>query len=152
MAVTTSRAFGQAVSEPDHKVVVEVGAVAQRATAGGPFSWGGGLAAELAPFEHGLEFELGAAALGGGGEHEVSADLLVMKSWQLSQTVEFMVGAGPEVSWHSGGTSVAAEVVAHLMLWPWHNIGLFAEPGLSIQPVRNGERSLALAAGLLIGL
>jgi hypothetical protein len=147
-ALTATRALGQA----DHRLVVELGPSVQRAVSGGPTSVGGSLAAEVTPVERGPEFELGLSALGGAGEHEFSVDVLAMKSWELSRTLELMVGLGPEVSWHSHTTSLAAEVVGHLMYWPRLNLGLFVEPGFSIEPVRNGERSLGLAAGLIVGV
>ncbi len=151
LSVTASAARAQAPQDRDHKLVLEAGPVAQHDISSGTKIWGGSIAAEVTPFEGGLEFELGFAALGGSGEHETSVDLLVMKPWQLSPRAELMVGLGPEFAWHAGGSAVSAEVVGHLMYWPRRNLGLFVEPGVSIQLARNGERSLGLAAGILIG-
>jgi hypothetical protein len=61
-----------------------------------------------------------------------------------------MVGLGPELAWHPGGSSLSAQAVVHVMYWPLARIGLFAEPCVCIQPTRNGERSVGFSAGLLV--
>lgn len=151
-AAIVGPALAQGRDAPEHRVVLELGAVAQRPLTGGPTSWGGSVAAELSPAGRGWEVEVGFAALGRAGDHESSLDVLVMKPWQAARTVELMVGMGPEVSWHDRGVSLSAEVVAHVMWWLRRHVGLFVEPGVSIQPSRHGERSVGVAAGVLLGL
>lgn len=153
VAALPHRACCQAAPAADHHVVLEAGAAGQRPVSGGPSSWGASVAAELTPHEGGLEYEVGFTAVGAGrGEHESSVDLLLMKSWPVARAVEFMVGLGPELAWHGGATALSVEAVAHVMYWPWRTVGLFAEPGLSIQPVRDGERSIGLTVGALLAL
>ncbi len=146
------RAKAQDAKETDHRVVLEAGAAGQRDVRGGPASWGGSLAAELTPVEGGLEYEVGLTAVSGSGDHEVSVDLLGMKSWDLARKVELMVGLGPEVAWHGGATALNAEGIVHLMWWPRPKVGLFVEPGFSYGLGRDGERSLGITAGLLLAL
>ena len=91
----------------------------------------------------------------GSGQTEFAVDLLFKKPWRLSATSRFMAGVGPELSFHSGaGTrgSVATEIVADWMFWPTKNIGWYLEPAYSFTAISRGERSLGIAAGLIIGV
>jgi hypothetical protein len=152
-----SAARGQAppTQGDDHRAVIEVGLAGERGVTGSSSSAGATVALEFTPIENWLELESGITALRGAGHNEFAVDLLFKKPWRLSATSEFMAGVGPEISYHSGpgaGTSVATEVVADWMFWPKKNVGWYLEPGYSFTAVSRGERNVAIAAGLIIGL
>jgi hypothetical protein len=89
---------------------------------------------EVAPVKNWLELEFGTTGLFRRHSTEWGTDLLFKKPWDLSPKVEFMLGLGPE--WvHSKQysvttNSVAAEVVADFMFWPWkkHRFGTSNQP------------------------
>ncbi len=153
-AVMATAASGRAQAAPDPgpRMVLEAGVAGQRAVSGGLPSWGGSLAAEITPAAGWPEFEVGVAAVGGPGEHEVSADIVGMKSWDLSPTLEFMLGVGPEAAWHAGTAALNVEAIVHVMYWPRSRVGLFVEPAFSYGLGRGGERSIGITAGALFRL
>jgi hypothetical protein len=151
-----TRAFGQS-READRVAVFELGPAADVGLAGEPANFGGTVAVEVTPIERWLELEAGVTALGTNGRKEVSADLLFKKPFQFSPSVEFMAGAGPELSWQLSGArhkrSVAGELVLDFMFWPTRRLGWYFEPGLSLSSLRaSGDRSIGIAGGLLIGV
>jgi hypothetical protein len=118
---------------------------------------GGTLAAEVTPIERWLELEAGVTALGSNSRREVSTDLLFKKPFQFSPTVEFMAGAGPDLSWNLTGSqrtpSLAAELALDFMFWPTRNLGWYVEPSCDLAGLgRESDRSLGLTAGLIVGL
>jgi hypothetical protein len=88
--------------------------------------------------------QLGITGLATSGRGEVSTDLLFKKPFRLSPTLEFMIGAGPEVtqtlSGPDKGTATSAELVLDFMFWPSGNVGWYVEPTWSINP-RTGQNS-----------
>jgi hypothetical protein len=108
----------------------------------------------MTPIENWLELEFGITAVGKTGEHELSADLLFKKPFQLSRTAEFMFGAGPEMvrrSTASGRhTALGAEVVADFMFWPSARLGWYVEPGYERTFGKNGESGVGVTGGILI--
>jgi hypothetical protein len=115
------------------------------------------VAAEVTPIERWLELEAGVTAFGTNGRREVSADFLFKKPFPLLPAVEFMAGAGPELSWKLSGAgharSLAAELALDFMFWPRKNIGWYVEPSYSFSGFgARSDRSLGVTAGLLIGL
>jgi hypothetical protein len=142
-------------SDDDHRAVIEIGAAGERGVSGSSASGGGTLAVEFTPIENWLEMETGLTGLRSSGRNEFAADLLFKKPWRLSATSEFMAGVGPELSHRFGAgasTSLATEIVADWMFWPSKNIGWYLEPSYSVTAWSGGERSVGIAAGLLIGL
>jgi hypothetical protein len=80
-------------------------------------------------------------------------DLLFKKPFTLSDTVEFMVGVGPEWTYTSGGVGkVSTEVALDFMFWPWpdRKFGWFVEPSCSYSVSSGHEQSLGVSVGLLI--
>jgi hypothetical protein len=91
--------------------------------------------------------------LSGGGHTEWDTDLLFKKPFTLSDTVEFMVGVGPERTYTSGGMGkIGAEVALDFMFWPWpdRKFGWFVEPSYSYSLSGGHEQSLGVSVGLLI--
>jgi hypothetical protein len=146
----------QTASGADHTVVIEIGSAGQWPLQGERPSYGGTLAAETTPIEHWLEVEAGATLLGMNHRREIAADFIVKKPFEISSTVELMAGVGPELSWTltrgSPARSVATECALDLMIWPTKNVGWYLEPTYDLTSFRASGRSLALAAGLIVGL
>jgi hypothetical protein len=150
------RLIGQ-IEDADHVAVFEIGGAADWRLTGGPAGFGGTLAVEVTPIERWLELEAGITGLAANGRREMSTDLVFKKPFQLSPTVEFMTGIGPEVSWDLAKPqrprSLAAEFVLDFMFWPTRNVGWYAEPSYSFTGLHaTSDRSLGLTAGLIIGL
>lgn len=148
--------FGQR-EEADHVAVFEIGGAGDWGLTGGPASLGATLAIEVTPIERWLELEAGVTGLGANGRKRVSTDFLFKKPFQLSPSVEFMAGAGPDLSWNLTGRqparALAAEFVLDFMFWPTQNIGWYVEPSCDFTGFRAAsDRSLGLTAGLIIGL
>ena len=146
----------QTESKADHAVVIEIGGAGEWPLEGERPSYGGTLAAETTPIEHWLEVEAGATVLGTSHRREIAADFIVKKPFEISSTVELMAGVGPELSWTltrgSPARSLATECALDLMIWPTKNVGWYLEPTYDLTSFRASGRSLALAAGLIIGL
>ena len=74
------------------------------------------------------------------------------KPFTLSETTEFMIGLGPTWNKATGeGWKAGTTFMADFMFWssPEQKYGWFIEPAYS---VNNGERSLGVSVGLLIGI
>jgi len=140
--------------DADHALVLEIGTAGEWPLDGSRPNFGGTIAAEITPIENWLELEFGLTMLGTAGHTEVSGDILFKKPFQLSPTVEFMIGAGPSLSrtlnGPERGTAVSAEFALDFMFWPTKNLGWYIEPTWSINP-RNGQQSAAISIGILIG-
>jgi hypothetical protein len=152
-------AFAQSNDEEQEPVaVIEVGGVPNRSLTDSESSIGPTVAVEITPVKNWLEFETGIASLFGHHSREWSADFLLKKPWDLTKTVEFMVGIGPEwVHTRRNGVytnSVAGEVVVDFMFWTnaRHKIGWYFEPSYDYSFRAGHERSIGAAIGLLIGI
>ena len=83
-------------------------------------------------------------------------DFLFKKPFDLSDTVEFMFGVGPEwehvVTRGSTTDTVAAEAALDFMFWPWadRKFGLYLEPSYDYGFAHGHEQSVTIAGGLLI--
>ena len=79
-------------------------------------------------------------------------DLLFKKPFTLSNTVEFMIGAGPEWTYTDRGSKVAAEFALDFMFWPWpdRKLGWFLEPTYGYSFSKGHEQAAAVSVGLLI--
>jgi hypothetical protein len=67
-----------------------------------------------------LEIETGISTLFSPGQTEWQADLLFKKPFTIDEHVEFMIGAGPQLSYATtgGGTKIASEFAIQWMIWP----------------------------------
>jgi hypothetical protein len=83
-------------------------------------------------------------------------DLLFKKLFDLSDTVEFMFGVGPQwahiLAQGKSGDTVAGEVVLDFTFWPWagRKIGFYLESGYDYSFAAGHEQSMAITGGLLI--
>jgi hypothetical protein len=87
-------AFGQA-EDKEPSAVAEVGGAGEWGLKGGS-NFGPTTAVEVTPIENWLELESGVTTLFRHGQSEWDTDFLFKKPYTLSDTVEFMFGAGPE--------------------------------------------------------
>ncbi|HUC78083.1 MAG TPA: hypothetical protein VMS04_22475 [Vicinamibacterales bacterium] len=140
--------------ERDHSIVFEIGAAGDWSRMEG-FHPGATFAFEVTPIEHWLELEVGVSAIRADGSTEVPVDVLLKKPWQLGRSLEFMIGAGPEIIHATGPNSRTfwgIEAVADLMFWPSRNLGWYVEPGYEATfPDGMTKGGMAIAVGLLIG-
>jgi hypothetical protein len=85
------------------------------AASGGPT-----VAVEFTPIKDWLEIEIGTGRLFGSGTTDWSTDILFKKPFELSNTAELMVSAGPAFDSTFGGTTkIGVEFTLDFMFWPW---------------------------------
>lgn len=151
LVVSPGHAFAQAHADNDHgAAVLEIGAAAEWGLGDGKSSFGPNLAVEVTPIEHWLEIEAGLTPLLSKGSAELDADIVFKKPFQLSKTVEFMIGIGPE--WVTPKNSFGAVAVLDFMFWPTRQYGWFVEPSYSYAFDGGHDKNLAVSVGLLIAL
>ena len=135
--------------DDDHAAVLELGGAGEWALQDGKTSLGPSVAVEVTPIEHWLEIEAGITPLRSRDGTEWEADLVFKKPFQLSKTVEMMVGAGPQ--W-SSTSALSAVTVLDFMIWTTPQVGWFVEPSYSYGLSHGHPQSLAVNVGLLIAL
>ncbi len=148
----------QNVQEQDPAAILEIGAATSWNTTGGTATFAPNLAAEITPIENWLELEAGVSPFYTHSAKEWDTDLLFKKPWTLSRKAEFMLGVGPEwIRLKQNGrwrSSVAGEVAGDFMFWPSgkHRFGWYLEPAYDYSFAAGHQKSLGIAAGLLIGI
>jgi len=99
--------------------------------------------------------EIGTGPLFGSGPTDWSTDILFKKPFELSNTAELMVGAGPAFDSTFGGTTkIGAEFALDFMFWPWpdRKYGWFLEPSYTYSFINGREQSFGVSVGLLIAI
>ncbi len=137
--------------DKDPFAIVEIGGAGEWSTGGS--SYGPNIATEFDVIKEWLEIEGGFTPLfARGSAPEWSTDLIFKKPFTLSETVEFMVGGGPEWTYANGAVKTAAEFALDFMFWPWpdRRIGWYFEPTYSYSLSAGHEQSLSVSIGLLI--
>ena len=102
-AISLTASARGAEKEKEAAAELELGAAVERGVPGGGFSFGPSVGIEFTPIKDWLEIEAGVTPLFGGGRTEWGTDLLFKKPFTLSDTVEFMIGVGPEWIHTTGG-------------------------------------------------
>ncbi len=142
--------------EKEPFAVIELGAATERSIQDGTYSAGPSASVEFPVIKDWLEIETGISPLFRPGQTEWQADLLFKKPFTINEHVEFMVGAGPQLSYATvgGGTKVASEVALEWMIWPTKDrkFGWFVEPTYSYSFSRGHEQSIGMTAGLTIAI
>jgi hypothetical protein len=139
--------------DKDPSAIVEIGGAGEWSLQNGTASLGPSIAVEIEPIKDWLELEAGFTPLFSKGRSpEWSTDLLFKKPFALSNTVEFMIGAGPEWTYTDRGSKIAAEFALDFMFWPWpdRKLGWFLEPTYSYSFSKGHEQAAAVSVGLLI--
>lgn len=136
--------------EKEPAAIIELGGAGEWDFPQGKF--GPSAAIEFTPIKDWLEIEAGVSPMFGGGQTEWSTDLLFKKPFTLSNTVEFMIGIGPEWTFSRAGTKIASEVALDFMFWPTpdRKFGWFLEPSYGYSFSTGHEQSLGASVGLLI--
>jgi hypothetical protein len=138
--------------------VIEIGGVPNRSLTDREWSSGPTVAVEITPVKNWIEIETGITRLSAPHSTEWSADFLLKKPWDLTKTIEVMVGIGPEwVNTKKDGVginSLAGEMVLDFMFWTSakHKIGWYFEPSYDYSFRAGHERSVGASIGLLIGI
>ena len=135
--------------------IVELGASGQWGLKGGS-SYGPNLGVETTPIPDVLELEADVTPYFSHGQTEWDSDFLFKKPFDLTESLEFMAGVGPE--WEHtvshGVTTDAAGVEAALdfMYWPMpeRRFGFYFEPTYGYSFGREHEQSISVSIGLLI--
>jgi hypothetical protein len=142
--------------EKEPFAVIELGAARERSLQEGAYGAGPSMAVEFPVIKDWLEIEAGISPLFRSGQTEWQADLLFKKPFTIDRHVEFMIGAGPQLSYETpgGGTKVAAEIALEWMIGPTadRKFGWFIEPTYSYSLSRGHEQSVGITAGLLIAI
>ena len=100
---------------------------------------------ECTPIPDKLEIEFGATQYYNGPKYNWQFDFLLKKPYDISKTIELMVGAGPQWSITGDQHSVSAELAVDIMYWPFKKtIGFYWEPNYDY-----GFEKQLLAAAML---
>ena len=93
------------------------GAATERSIQDGTYSAGPSASVEFPVIKDWLEIETGISPLFRPGQTEWQADLLFKKPFTINEHVEFMIGAGPQLSYATarGGTQIASEFALEWM-------------------------------------
>jgi hypothetical protein len=144
--------------EGESPLVFEMGGAAGWGLQQGNSSAGPEVAIEYTVIEHMLEIEVAVSPQFSGGKTEFDTDLIFKKPFDLSDRLEFLIGAGLEwghgVSGQKPADSIAGEAIAEFVYFPWtdHKVGIFLEQTYSYDFGKEHEQTLGLAAGLHIGI
>jgi hypothetical protein len=142
--------------EKEPFAVIELGAATERSFQNGTYSVGPSASVEFPVIKDWLEIETGISPLFKPGQTEWQADLLFKKPFTINEHVEFMIGAGPELSYATagGGTKIAGEIAAEWMIWPTtdRKFGWFVEPTYSYSFSRGHEQAVGMTGGLTIAI
>jgi hypothetical protein len=139
--------------EKEPTAIIEIGGAGEWGLPGAS-SFGPSAAVEFTPIKDWLEIEAGVAPMFSSGLTEWDTDLIFKKPFTLSNTLEFMIGVGPQWTFSREGTKVGSELAADFMFWPTadRKFGWFLEPTYSYSFINGREQSLAVSAGLLIAI
>jgi len=157
VAVLSTASLFTTVAHAEEKeplAVLEIGA-ATNWTAPNLSSVGPTVAVEFTPIKDWLEIEIGTGPLFASGTTDWSTDILFKKPFDLSNTTELMVGAGPSFDSTFGGTTkTGIEFALDFMFWPWpdRKYGWFLEPSYTYSFINGREQSFGISAGLLIAI
>jgi hypothetical protein len=142
--------------EKEPFAVIELGAATERSIQEGTYSAGPSASVEFPVIKDWLEIETGISTLFRPGQTEWQADLLLKKPFTINEHVEFMIGAGPQLSYATagGGTQIASEIALEWMIWPTadRKFGWFVEPTYSYSFSKGHEQSIGLTTGLTISI
>ena len=141
--------------EKEPTAVIKFGIEGERAIPGGAVNFGPTTAVEFAVIREWLSIEVGGASLLTRGPTEWEGQVIFKKPFDLSKTVELMVGAGPSWNYAKGETGkTGATFMLDFMIWPQveRKFGWFVETSYTYSLSKDHEKSLSLSVGLLIGI
>jgi hypothetical protein len=120
----------------------------------GGSSFGPEIGVEYTVVEHFLEIEAATSPQFSKGQVEFDTELLFKKPFDLTNRLEFLIGAGPVWIHKADADSLAGEVLVEFVYSPWpeRHVGFFMEPNYSYNFGRGHEQSIGVTAGLHIGI
>jgi hypothetical protein len=142
--------------EAEPTAIVEIGGAGQWGLKDSGSSYGPNFGIETTPFPDILELEADVTPFFSRGQTEWDSDFLFKKPFDLSESLEFMAGIGPEWSHTvSHGTTtddVGAEAALDFMYWPTRQrqFGFYLEPTYGYGFGKDHEQSISVSIGLLI--
>ena len=139
----------------EHALVMGAGGAVEAELPSGHVSSGSNVFVEYEAIDNWLELELGVSVFPQHDGAEVSGDLLFKKPFQLTENLELMVGAGPEIvrAIHSpdSGTFGGGETAADFMYWPSRHMGFWMEPSYDFV-FRDGlSHGIGTTGGVIFG-
>src|SRR5262249_12146349 len=119
LAVALLSPFETALAEEKEPLaVLGFGLAGDWGVPGGKFSRGPSAAIEFNVIKDWLEIELGTARLFRRGHTEWESEIVFRKPFDLSDTVEMMIGLGPKWNYHKGeGTRIGTTFALDFMFW-----------------------------------
>jgi hypothetical protein len=147
---------------PEPVVTIKLGGTFERSVSDYTNSYGPTAALQTGLLNDALEMELGTTALLKTGHTTWKTGLIVKKPIELSETVEFALGAGP--IWlhrphlaeeeEAAADSAGIEGVVEMVFWPGqhHALGFYAETGYSYDLGKGHEKAAGAGAGVLVPL
>ncbi|MGA7328903.1 MAG: hypothetical protein WBX25_31560 [Rhodomicrobium sp.] len=155
MLLLTPKALAE---DKEPSFVVEMGGAGEWGLQHGDSSFGPDVGLEYTVIEHWLEIEVGVMPLFSNGQADIDTELLFKKPFDLTDRLEFLIGAGPEWIHRTNGSkpadSIAGEVAVEFVYaaWPERHVGLFVEPAYTYDFGKGHEQSITVTGGLHIGI
>jgi len=120
----------------------------------GGSSIGPEVALEYTVLEDWLEIEGGFSPQFSKGQVEYDTGIVFKKPFDLSKSLEFIIGAGPTWVHKLDADSIAGEAVVEFKYFPWpeRHVAFFVEPGYSYDFGKGHEQSLEVTVGLYVGI
>jgi len=149
---------GHEAAEPEEEeaaFTIKVGGSFERSLSDYSNSGGPTVAVETGLFHEALEAELGTTPLIRDGQTTWKTGLILKKPIELTERVEFEIGAGPIWLHRPEGDlptdSIGVEGVLELVVWPGRqkSVGFYLESGYSYDFGRGHEKAAGGGAGLL---
>jgi hypothetical protein len=149
LAIALSSSMPLQAEEKEPIAVLELGGASEWGLRAARPSYGPSAAAEFTAIKDWLEVEPSIAPLFNDGHAEWTASVIFRKPFEVSKTIEFEPGIGPE--WSSDG-KVAGVLSLHFTIWstPAQKFGWFVEPTYSCSFSSGHEQALGMAVGLLV--
>ena len=154
-AILLTLSIAAHADQAEPTAIVELGASGQWGLNGGS-SFGPNLGVETTPIPDILELEADVTPYFAHGQTEWDSDFLFKKPFDLSESLELMVGAGPEwehtVSHGVTNDAAGAEAALDFMYWPMpdRKFGFYLEPTYGYSFGHEHEQSISVSIGLLI--
>jgi len=151
LSVFMARAHAE---DKEPTLVFEMGGAGGWPLGRGSASYGPEVALEYTIIEHWLEIELGTSPQFSKGRAEIGTNVLLKKPFELTDRLEFLIGAGPIWLHKPGADSAAGEVTAEFVYaaWPKEHVGIFFEPSYTYDFGKGHEQSIGFTVGLHIGI
>jgi hypothetical protein len=143
-------------TEPDHLVILELGASGEREISEHTSHIGPAVGLEIEPVENWLEIELGASTYRSQGARNWEIELPFKKPFRLSSAIEVMPGLGP--TWThttqpgAQSSTWGAVAVIDLFVWRTSRLGWFLEPSYGIALGNGNKKSVGLTGGIFFAV